>query len=77
MTKPMTMRRIFLALATLAVSPAINAQASSKPVAWTPPGPTACSFAGWTTDQKPVIQVRAAAAAQAAVVGTLPTTRDG
>ncbi len=75
MTKPMTMRRIFLALAALAVSPAINAQTPSKPAAWTPPGPTACSFSGWTTNDKPAIQVRAAASAQAAVVGSLPTTR--
>ena len=75
MTKPMTMRRILLALAALAVSPAINAQTTSKPAAWTPPGPTACSFSGWTTNDKPAIQVRAAASAQAAVLGSLPTTR--
>lgn len=75
MTKPMTMRWILLALAALAVSPAINAQTTSKPAAWTPPGPTACSFSGWTTNDKPAIQVRAAASAQAAVLGNLPTTR--
>ncbi|WP_254241859.1 hypothetical protein [Achromobacter pestifer] len=75
MIKPMTVRRILLAFAALALSPAISAQTTSKLAAWTPPGPTACSFSSWTTDVKPAIQVRAAASAQAAVVGSLPTTR--
>ncbi|MGB3434569.1 hypothetical protein [Achromobacter sp.] len=71
----MTVRRILLVLATLTLSPALNAQAASTITAWTPPGPTTCSFSGWTTDEKPAIQVRAAASAQAAVAGSLPTTR--
>ncbi|WP_447919226.1 hypothetical protein [Achromobacter aegrifaciens] len=71
----MTVRRIFLVLATLALSPTLNAQAASNVAAWTPAGPTACSFSGWTTNEKPAIQVRAAPSAKADVMGSLPTTR--
>lgn len=71
----MTVRRIFLALAALALTPTLNAQTAPKPAAWTPAGPTACSFSGWTTNEKLEIAVRAAPSAQAAAVGSLPTTR--
>lgn len=71
----MTVRRILLILCALTLSPTLGAQAASKVAAWTPVGPTACSFSGWTTNEKPAIQVRAAASAKADVVGSLPTTR--
>lgn len=71
----MTVRRILLALAALAMSPALSAQAAPSVAAWTPAGPTACGFSGWTTNEKPAIAVRAAASAQAEVLGSLPTTR--
>ncbi|MEN4922609.1 hypothetical protein ABE485_28325 [Achromobacter spanius] len=71
----MTVRRILLALAALVLSPALSAQADSSVAAWTPAGPTACGFSGWTTNEKPAIPVRAAASAQAEVLGSLPTTR--
>jgi len=71
----MTIRRIFLVLATLTLSPAFGAQATSNVAAWTPPGPTACSVSGWTTNVKPAIAVRAAPSANAQVLGRLPTTR--
>nr|WP_315846219.1 hypothetical protein [uncultured Achromobacter sp.] len=71
----MAIRRIPLLLATLALSPTLPAQAASKVEAWVPAGPTACSFSGWTTNKKPVIQVRAAPSPQAVTVGRLPTTR--
>lgn len=66
---------MLLVLATLTLPPALSAQAASNVAAWTPAGPTACSFSGWTTNEKPEIQVRASASAGAEVVGTLPTTR--
>ena len=71
----MTVSRIFLVLAALALSSSLNAQTASNVAAWAPAGPTACSFSGWTTNEKPAITVRAAASAQAAVAGSLPTTR--
>jgi len=71
----MTIRRIFLVLATLTLSPAFGAQATSNVAVWTPPGPTACSVSGWTTNVKPAIAVRAAPSANAQVLGRLPTTR--
>jgi hypothetical protein len=72
---PMTVRRMFLALATLALSPTLTAHAAPKVAAWVPPGPTACSFSGWTANEKPAIPVRASPSAQAEAVGSLPTTR--
>ena len=57
------------------MSPALTAHAASKVATWVPPGPTACNFSGWTTNKKPVIQVRAAPSPQAETVGSLPTTR--
>lgn len=71
----MTLRRITLALATLALPAALHAQAPSGEAAWTPAGPTTCNFSGWTSNEKPEIAVRAAASAKAEVVGRLPTTR--
>lgn len=71
----MTVPRILLAFVTLTVSPLYAAQATSNIAAWIPPGPTVCSFSGWTTNEKPEIEVRAAASSKAAVIGTLPTTR--
>jgi len=64
-------------LATLTLSPAFGAQATSNSnvAVWTPPGPTACSVSGWTTNVKPAIAVRAAPSANAQVLGRLPTTR--
>lgn len=70
----MTVRRILLALATLALSPALIAHAASNVAAWTPAGPTACSFSGWAADKKSVIQVYAAPSPQAEVLGRLPAT---
>jgi len=64
-----------LVLATLTLSPAFGAQATSNVAVWTPPGPTACSVSGWTTNVKPAIAVRAAPSANAQVLGRLPTTR--
>ncbi len=75
MLAPMTIRQIALALAALVLSPGLSAQSAPKTAPWTPPGPTTCSFSGWTNDQKPAIQVRAAASAESNVLGTLPTTR--
>lgn len=72
----MTVRRIFLMLATLALPPAIYAQAPATSAAWTPAGPTACHFSGWTTNDKPAIAVRDAPSSQSKTLGTLPTTRD-
>ncbi|WP_025137690.1 SH3 domain-containing protein [Achromobacter sp. DH1f] len=71
----MTFRPIFLVLATLTLSPAFAAPPPAQVTAWTPPGATTCSFSGWTNDEKPVVQVRAAPSSQAKVLGTLPTTR--
>ncbi|CAB3643064.1 hypothetical protein [Achromobacter pestifer] len=73
MMQPMIVRRIFLVLATLALPPALSAQPAPN-AAWAPAGPTTCNFSGWTTNAKPAIPVRAAASAQAQVVGNLPTT---
>ncbi len=71
----MTVRRILQVLATLTLLPVFGAQGASNVGAWAPANPTACSFSGWTTNEKPAIQVRASASAEAAVVGSLPTTR--
>lgn len=72
MIKLMTVRRVFLVLATLAI-PA--AAASAAATAWTPSGATACYFSGWTTNEKSAIAVRDAPSSQGRVVGSLPTTR--
>jgi hypothetical protein len=37
----------------------LTAHAAPQVAAWVPPGPTACSFSGWTANEKPAIQVRA------------------
>ncbi len=66
---------MLLVLATLTLSPVINAQVNAEKTAWTPPGPTQCSFSGWTVNEKPAIPVHAEASATSKVVGSLPTTR--
>lgn len=71
----MMLRPFHLLLAALALSPALHAQPAEKGSAWTPPGPTACRFSGWTTNDKPAIPVRASATASGKQVGALPTTR--
>ncbi|HAP26602.1 MAG TPA: hypothetical protein DCR74_13480 [Achromobacter sp.] len=71
----MMLRPFHLLLAALALSPAVHAQPAGKGAAWTPPGPTACRFSGWTTNDKPAIPVRASASASGKQVGALPTTR--
>lgn len=71
----MTLRPLHLLLATLALSPALPAQATPKTSAWTPAGPTECRFSGWTTNDKAAIPVRASATASAKELGVLPTTR--
>ncbi|CAB3816928.1 hypothetical protein [Achromobacter animicus] len=71
----MTLRPLALLFAALALSPGLHAQTESHAVAWTPAGPTACRFSGWTTNAKPAIPVRASASASAKQLGALPTTR--
>ncbi|WP_312428978.1 hypothetical protein [Achromobacter sp.] len=71
----MMLRPFHLLLAALALSPALHAQPAGKGAAWTPPGPTACRFSGWTTNDKPAIPVRASASGSGKQVGALPTTR--
>lgn len=75
MITPMTVRQTLLVLATLALAPTLAVQAAPAAGAWTPAVPTACGFSGWTSNEKPVIAVRAAASPKAAVLGNLPTTR--
>lgn len=70
----MTVQRTLVLLAALTLPPVVGAQAPSSVAAWTPPGPTACAFSGWTTNQKPEILVRAEASATSDVLGSLPTT---
>lgn len=65
---------MLLVLATLTLSSPLSGQAASNASAWTPPGPTACRFSAWTSNDKPEIAVRASASAEAKVVGSLPTT---
>ncbi|OZI39969.1 hypothetical protein CEK29_17660 [Bordetella genomosp. 5] len=61
----------------LVLSCAVLAPAAAQPAGpWTPAGATACDFGAWTQDAKPAIRVHAAPAADAAVVGSLPTTRN-
>lgn len=71
----MTLRPLALLFAALALSPGLHAQTASHAAAWTPAGPTACRFSGWTTNAKPAIRVRASASASAKQLGALPTTR--
>ncbi len=71
----MMLRPFHLLIAALALSPALHAQPAGRGSAWTPPGPTACRFSGWTTNDKPAIPVRASATASGKQVGALPTTR--
>ncbi|MGV2908054.1 hypothetical protein [Achromobacter sp. AGC25] len=70
----MRVRRMLLALATLALAPVSGTQAAATAAAWTPAGPTACSFSGWTGSQKPMIRVYATPSTKAEVLGGLPTT---
>lgn len=71
----MTLRSLALLLAAAALTPALQAQPAGHGAAWTPTGPTACRFSGWTTNEKPAIPVRAAASYGARQLGALPTTR--